>query len=84
MLAASTSSPPVGRPRFAVLGLCLFASGSAGLLYEVVWVRLFSEVMGHTVYALSAVLTSFLGGLALGAYLGGRWTQRRGATHHDP
>ncbi len=63
-----------------MLALCLFASGSAGLIYEVVWVRLFSEVMGHTVYALSAVLTSFLGGLALGAYLAGRWTQRRGAT----
>jgi spermidine synthase len=36
--------------------------------------------MGHTVYALSAVLTAFLGGLALGAEVGGRWVQRRGVS----
>jgi spermidine synthase len=36
--------------------------------------------MGHTVYALSAVITAFLGGLALGADVGGRWVQRRGVS----
>jgi spermidine synthase len=36
--------------------------------------------MGHTVYALSAILTAFLGGLTLGAFLGGRWTERHGAS----
>jgi len=63
-----------------VLPYCLFASGAAALIYEVVWLRQTSLVMGHTVYALSAVLTAFLGGLAVGADVGGRWVQRRGVS----
>jgi len=43
---------------------CLLASGAVALVYEVVWARLLGLVMGHTAYALSAILTSFLGGLA--------------------
>jgi spermidine synthase len=60
-----------------VLSACLLTSGAAALVYEVVWVRLLSLVMGHTVYALAAVLTAFLGGLALGAEVGGRFTANR-------
>jgi spermidine synthase len=63
-----------------VLSACLVASGAAGLIYEVLWLRQLALVMGNTVYALSAVLTAFLGGLALGAFLGGRWTERYGAS----
>jgi spermidine synthase len=33
--------------------------------------------MGHTAYSLTAILSSFLGGLALGAWLAGRWTAGR-------
>jgi spermidine synthase len=68
------------RSQFAVLGACLCASGAAALIYEVLWLREISLVMGHTVYALSAILTAFLGGLTLGAALGGRWTERHGAS----
>lgn len=63
------------RPTVAV-SACLLASGAVALIYEVVWARLLGLVMGHTAYALSAILTSFLGGLALGAWLAGRWTSR--------
>jgi len=72
----------VSRPSlpFAVLACCLLASGAAALIYEVLWLREMSLVMGHTVYALAAILTAFLGGLTLGAFLGGRWTERRGAS----
>jgi spermidine synthase len=55
---------------------CLILSGAAALIYEVLWLRQLGLVMGHTAYALSTVLTSFLGGLALGAYAGGRWVKR--------
>lgn len=58
------------------MAACLLLSGGAALIYEVVWARLLALVMGHTVYALSAVLSSFLGGLALGAWLMGRWTRK--------
>ena len=67
MLASGT------RTYLPVLLVLFMGSGCAALIYEVVWLRQISLVMGHTVYALSAVLTVFLGGLALGAYLGGRW-----------
>lgn len=59
-----------------VVSACLLASGAVALVYEVVWARLLGLVMGHTAYALSAILTSFLGGLAFGAWLAGRWTSR--------
>jgi spermidine synthase len=55
-------------------------SGGAALVYEVVWLRLLSLVMGSTAYALSAMLTAFLGGLALGAWLAGRATRTRVAS----
>jgi spermidine synthase len=47
-------------------------SGAAGLIYEVLWTRQFTLLMGHTTAATSAVLAAFMGGLALGAALGGR------------
>ncbi|MBT3295346.1 MAG: fused MFS/spermidine synthase [Verrucomicrobia bacterium] len=40
---------------------------------EVVWVRLLKLTLGNTVYATSVVISVFLGGLALGAFLMGRW-----------
>ncbi len=53
-----------------------FASGGAGLVYEVVWSRLLRDVFGITAYAVAAVLATFLGGLALGAWLLGRQVDR--------
>src|SRR5262245_21893366 len=51
----------------------LFAtSGAAALIYEVIWTRLLTLEMGHTVAAVSTVLAAFMGGLALGSAIGGR------------
>ena len=36
------------------------------------WTRLFALVMGNTHYSVAAVLTTFMGGLALGSILGGK------------
>src|SRR6478609_7100445 len=47
-------------------------SGLAGLIYEVTWTRLLTLYIGHTTAAASAVVAAFLGGLALGAAVGGR------------
>ena len=52
------------------------ASGFAGLVYEVSWTRLLTRYMGHTTAAASAVVAAFMGGLALGAVLGGRFASR--------
>ena len=51
----------------------LFAiSGAAALIYEVIWTRLLTLEMGHTVAAVSTVLAAFMGGLAIGSAIGGR------------
>src|SRR6478672_2056933 len=57
--------------------LAYFLSGCAGLLYEVVWTRLLTLHLGHTVAAVSTVLAAFLGGLAVGALAGGAIASRR-------
>jgi spermidine synthase len=60
--------------------LLFFLSGATSLVYEVVWMRRLSLVFGHSIFSVSTVLTTFMTGLALGSYLGGRWSdqQRRG------
>ncbi len=54
-----------------VVGL-FFLSGTSGLVFEVVWLRYLSLVVGHTTFAASLVVSGFLGGLALGSYFFGR------------
>ena len=53
--------------------LILFTlSGVSGLVYEIVWIRLFAHLLGGTTYAISIVLAAFMGGLALGSRHFGR------------
>jgi predicted membrane-bound spermidine synthase len=51
-------------------------SGAAGLFYESVWSRYLSLFVGHGAYAQVIVLVIFLGGMALGATLVSRRTER--------
>ena len=51
-------------------------SGAAGLIYEVVWSRQLVLVFGNTTQAVSAILTGFFGGMAIGSALGGRLADR--------
>ncbi len=71
--SARAALPPAPAPRatkLLVLGLFLF-SGASGLIYEVAWSRMFSLVLGTTVYSVATVLGVFMGGLALGSWLFG-------------
>lgn len=63
--------------RIVILALFL-GSGMTGLIYQVVWTKLLTLVFGVTMLAVSTVLTSFFGGLALGSYLGGKWVDKYG------
>jgi MFS family permease len=49
-----------------VLYLIFFASGAAGLVYQVLWLRLTGLVFGNTSYSIAIVLGAFMAGLALG------------------
>lgn len=53
-----------------------FFSGATSLVYEVLWTRRLSLTFGHTVLAVSTVLTVFMSGLALGSFLAGRWSDK--------
>jgi spermidine synthase len=64
-------------PRLRSISLLLFILGGfSALVYEVTWVRLLSLDFGVSVYAVSAVLTAFMAGLALGSWLFGRVAAR--------
>jgi MFS family permease len=60
----------------AFVGACFFISGAAGLVYEVLWVRMIDKVIGSAPFAVATVLTVFMAGLALGSYLAGRSIDR--------
>jgi len=57
--------------------LFFFASGAAGLVYEIVWVRQFGIVFGSTVYSAALVTAIYMSGLGVGSWLAGRWADAR-------
>ncbi|HWO02893.1 MAG TPA: fused MFS/spermidine synthase, partial [Blastocatellia bacterium] len=67
-----------GRNAARVILLCFFASGASGLIYQVVWLRELVLVFGATTFAVSTVLTAFMGGLALGSFWFGRRAEKLG------
>lgn len=60
----------------APIAICFVLSGATGLIYEVLWARMLGLVFGATTLAVSTVLASFMGGLALGSALAGRVAPR--------
>jgi spermidine synthase len=56
-----------------IIYFLFFASGTASLIYEVLWVRILGLTLGVTVYATSLVLISYMAGLTLGSALWGRY-----------
>jgi spermidine synthase len=54
-----------------------FLSGATGLLYEVVWARMLTQIFGNTTHAIATVLSAFMAGLALGSYVFGRIVDAR-------
>src|SRR6266567_1186197 len=60
------------RSAFSLIAVCFVLSGATGLIYEVLWARMLGLVFGATTIAISAVLSAFMGGLALGSEVAGR------------
>jgi spermidine synthase len=54
----------------------LLVSGSCGLIYEILWMKMLTLVIGNTVFSITTVLTAFMGGLALGSFLAGRFIDK--------
>jgi len=55
---------------------CFILSGFAALLYQTAWMRQFSLVFGTSELAIAAVLSAYMGGLALGAAIAARFVHR--------
>ncbi|MFL2546921.1 MAG: fused MFS/spermidine synthase [Candidatus Rariloculaceae bacterium] len=55
---------------------CFLLSGFAALLYQTAWLRQFSLVFGTSELAVAAVLAAYMGGLAAGAAVAGRYLSR--------
>ncbi|HSA23653.1 MAG TPA: fused MFS/spermidine synthase, partial [Myxococcota bacterium] len=56
--------------------LLFLVSGIAGLVYQVIWVRVFGNVFGNTVHSAAVVTAVFMAGLGLGSWLAGRLADR--------
>ena len=79
-IARIEASPGVapGHPRLLMLGAAL--SGAVAMMYELAWTRALTLVIGSTTYAFSAMLLSFLIGIAGGSAWAARRASRNPAT----
>src|SRR5262245_47169128 len=74
---AARAPLPGVRGRFpGLLQLLIFVSGIAALIYQSVWVRQLSLILGSTSYAVGTVLAAFMAGLGTGAFVIGRGADR--------
>ncbi len=56
--------------------LAFFLSGASSLIFQTIWTRMLHHVFGATSVAISTVLTVFMAGLGLGAWLGGKYANK--------
>ena len=70
---SSQTRPLPGR---LLVALAFTVSGFTSLVLEVVWSKALTQLLGSTLYSVSTVVAVYLGGLALGAWISGRFVQR--------
>ncbi|WP_312999265.1 fused MFS/spermidine synthase [Pseudomonas sp.] len=78
-IASKPSAIPVSQAASAtslIPALLLCISGAAALVYQVLWIKQLSLVVGVEVYAITTGISAFFAGLALGGWLFGRWADR--------
>ena len=74
-MSSPSPATPLKAPALSGLLLWVFVlSGFAGLLYQSIWAHYLGLLLGHAAYAQVLVLTLFMGGMALGAWLVSHFT----------
>ena len=63
----------ITRGHYRMIFLVFFLSGFCSLLYEVVWLRLAYASFGIITPVLSVVISTFMIGLSIGSWAGGKW-----------
>jgi spermidine synthase len=76
-MSTTNTSPDVRYQRILRL---FIGSGLTSVVFQVLWLRIFTSVLGSTTQSVSAVVTAFMLGLGLGNLWFGRWTAKR-STH---
>jgi predicted membrane-bound spermidine synthase len=61
----------VPRRLWLLVGLAFFASGSAALVYQVVWQRVLAFHTGVGITSIALIVAAFMAGLGLGSHVGG-------------
>lgn len=74
--SSAIPAPRAASPALSIPALLLFVSGAAALVYQVLWIKQLSLVVGVEVYAITTGISAFFAGLALGGLLFGRWADR--------
>ncbi len=69
---APLTAPPPRRAAFHFMLPLMLVSGALSFAYEVLWVRLLSQLLGGSMYAFATMLGSFLAGIAIGSALASR------------
>ncbi len=64
--------------QYLAIYACFFLSGSASMIFEILWSRRFVTIFGNSSYAVSIVLCAFMAGLGLGGLIGGKLADRFG------
>ncbi len=65
------------RRRYGLAATVLALTGFATFVHEVVWARVLAMIVGPSIYAFAATVTSFIAGLALGSFVGAALAERR-------
>ncbi|ALE88644.1 spermidine synthase [Pseudomonas versuta] len=78
LASTATVFSPLSRTALLMPALLLFISGAAALIYQVLWIKQLSLVIGVEVYAITTGISAFFAGLALGGLLFGRFADRLG------
>lgn len=83
-VARESAPPSAARPRGPVMGAAslrvlapLFVTGLLGIGYEVLTVRVLSQILENTIYTFAILIACYLAGTALGAALWARWRTDR-------
>ena len=65
--------PPIRSKEVAILLAISALTGLSSFIYEIVWIRMLSQVLGSSTHAFEIMLASFIFGLAFGSW----WISRR-------
>lgn len=69
-------APALPASAVALVLACFFVSGATGLVFQVAWSKMLAVSLGSTLWAITAVVAAFMGGLGLGSLLGARLSGR--------